>query len=128
MILLCLTFRNCMTLAISSNLCYNHRFPNHLMLFLCFFRSDQVGITADIELIVCEDVNEQLQIEATNNFPELNIIGRSKAARYWNKGLGCRRFTIQYNKDMTAVHSASPFYCNARWFSRAIFLQCVYEL
>jgi uncharacterized protein (UPF0371 family) len=29
---------------------------------------------------------------------------------------------------MAAVHSASLFYCKARWFSRGIFLQCVYEL
>jgi hypothetical protein len=28
-------------------------------------------------------------------------------------------------KDMAAVHSASLFYCKARWFSRGIFLQCV---
>ncbi|KFM77367.1 Zinc finger MYM-type protein 6, partial [Stegodyphus mimosarum] len=31
-------------------------------------------------------------------------------------------------KDMGAMHSASLFYCEARWLSCGKFLQCVYEL
>jgi hypothetical protein len=89
-ILLCLTFRNCTILAICSyviyyNYCY--------MLFLCFFRSNQ--IVADTEPVVCEDVNEQLQMEATGNLPELNIV--TEDPKHQDFGIQGRRVVdIQY--------------------------------